>query len=194
VGELLWSVQNFELLISSDLYVLRSPEHVHEVFRMMSVCVSVCLSVHLVLSRLLKNALTDCFQTWPTQTYPWSLELKSFWCQSDHGGWKRVGVGRKNNKGTWKFDFTVWRGMCFYVGNDVYHLRIFPIWRTYKLIYVFIDRPPNRVWGQSDYEGWKRVGVARKNHELTLPVEKACVFMLEMIFTICENYKTTFVG
>jgi hypothetical protein len=25
----------------------------------------------------------------------------------DHGGWKRVGVGRKNNKGTWKFDFIV---------------------------------------------------------------------------------------
>jgi hypothetical protein len=22
--------------------------------------------------------------------------------------------------------------MCFYVGNDVYHLRIFPIWRTYN--------------------------------------------------------------
>jgi hypothetical protein len=29
------------LLISSDLYVLRSPEHVYEVFRMMSVCASV---------------------------------------------------------------------------------------------------------------------------------------------------------
>jgi hypothetical protein len=24
--------------------------------------------------------------------------------------------------------------MCCYVGNDVYHLRIFPIWRTYNSI------------------------------------------------------------
>jgi hypothetical protein len=38
----------------------------------------------------------------------------------DHGGWKRVGVGRKNNKGTWKFDFTV------------YLLRIFLIWRLHR--------------------------------------------------------------
>jgi hypothetical protein len=57
--------KNFELLISSDLYVLRSPEHVYEVFRMMSVCASVRLSVPLlVLPPLLKNAknaLTDCF-------------------------------------------------------------------------------------------------------------------------------------
>jgi hypothetical protein len=83
--------------------------------------------------RLLSNLTTET---------PWSLELKRFWCQSDHGGWKRVGVGRKNYKGIWKFDFTVGKGvgMCFYVGNDVYHLRIFPIWRTYEVIYVLIDR------------------------------------------------------
>jgi hypothetical protein len=88
--------QNFELLISSDLCVLRSPEHVYEVFRMMSVC-------PLRSPRLLKNALTDAFKFDQHKLTQWSLELKSFWCQSDHGGWKRVRVGRKNNKGTWKY-------------------------------------------------------------------------------------------
>jgi hypothetical protein len=28
------------------------------------------------------------------------------WCQSDYEGWKRVGVARKNNEVTWKFDIT----------------------------------------------------------------------------------------
>jgi hypothetical protein len=71
--------------------------------------------------------------------------------------------------------------MCFYVGNDVYHLRILPIWRTYKS-YLRLHRSTaitaetfNKIisdlaienWCQSDYEGWKRVGVARRNNEVT---------------------------
>jgi hypothetical protein len=49
--------------IANFIRSLRSPEHVYEVFRMMSVCASVRLSVPLfVLPQLLKNALTDAFK------------------------------------------------------------------------------------------------------------------------------------
>jgi hypothetical protein len=80
---------------------LRSPEHVCEVFRMMSVCPTFRFPT--ITQKRFDRLLSNLTNT----NLPMVSRVEKLLVSSDHGGWKRVRVGRKNNKGTWKFDFTV---------------------------------------------------------------------------------------
>jgi hypothetical protein len=82
-----------------------SPEHVYEVFRIMSVCASVCPTFRspTITQKRFDRLLSNLTNT----NLPMVSRVEKLLVSIGPRGWKRVGVGRKNNKGTWKYDFTV---------------------------------------------------------------------------------------
>jgi hypothetical protein len=132
MGKLLWSVQNFELLISSDLYVLKSPEHVYEVFRMMSVCASVCPTFRspTITQKRFHRLLSNLTNT----HLPVVSRVEKFLVHSTFWGYffsQKSGVAGLQEKHSWTIG-----NKCFFLLNSQRFVRFFALLATFYLCFI----------------------------------------------------------